>query len=127
MPSTQNFQQSASNVAEDATKNADTAIKATQRVANNALDQLSSKVQDVGDQAAPIINRLSAQAEALTRKTVEAVRDGSKRVRQQATNAADSTVNYIREEPVKSVLIAAAAGAALVAVARLLSSRKDRE
>lgn len=96
-----------------------------QQAVSGAAEDLSNKVQNLSDQAAPVIGRLSAQAEALTRKTVDAVREGSKRVRQQATTAADSTVNYIKEEPVKSVLIAAAAGAALLAIARFLARDKD--
>jgi ElaB/YqjD/DUF883 family membrane-anchored ribosome-binding protein len=117
--------QTPSQLADSATQHADAAIQATQGLAHQALDQLSSKVHEVSDQVVPTLSRLSAQAEALTRKTVDDVRDGSKRVRQQATQAADTTVNYIREEPVKSVLIAAAAGAALLAIVRLVSRSRD--
>ena len=127
MTTIKSVQQTASQLADNASQSADDAIKSTQRAANNALDNLSDKVQGVSDQAAPLIGRLSAQAEALSRKTVDAVREGSKRARLQATNAANSTVSYIKEEPVKSVLIAAAAGAALFAIAKLVSSRnRDR-
>ena len=126
MTTIKSVQQSASQLADDATQGADDAIKNTQRAANNALDKLSDKVNEAGDQAAPIIGRLSAQAEALTRKTVDAVREGSKRARLQASNAANSTVSYIKEEPVKSVLIAAAAGAALFAIAKLVTRNRDR-
>lgn len=37
-----------------------------------------------------------------------------------ANQASDKTIAYIRDEPVKSMLIAAATGAALVALARLI-------
>lgn len=118
--------QTGSQLADDLTQGADNAIHSTQRAANSALDQLSNKVHEVGDQAAPLINRLSAQAEALSHRVVDAVRDGSKRARMQATQAGTSTVNYIKDEPVKSVLIAAAAGAALLAITKLLLDRRDR-
>lgn len=118
--------QAGSQLADDLTQGADNAIQSTQRAANSALDQLSNKVHEVGDQAAPLINRLSAQAEALSHRVVDAVRDGSKRARMQATQAGTSTVNYIKDEPVKSVLIAAAAGAALLAITKLLLDRRDR-
>jgi ElaB/YqjD/DUF883 family membrane-anchored ribosome-binding protein len=127
MSTTKPVEQTTSSLADGAAHHADNAIHATQRAANQALDQLSSKVHEVSDQAAPMINRFSAQAEALTHRVVDAVRDGSKRARQQASNAAGSTVNYIKEEPVKSVLIAAAAGAALFAITKLLVARnRDR-
>lgn len=123
MTTIKSVQQTASQLASEA----DDAIKSTQRATNQALDKLSDKVTEAGDHAAPVISRLAAQAEALSRRTVDAVRDGSKRAREQATNAANNTVGYIKEEPVKSVLIAAAAGAALFALARFVSSRnRDR-
>lgn len=126
MSTIKSTQQAASQLSDDLTQGADNAIQSTQRAANSALDQLSNKVHEVGDQAAPLINRLSAQAEALSHRVVDAVRDGSRRARQQATQAGTSTVNYIKEEPVKSVLIAAAAGAALLAITKLLMDRRDR-
>jgi ElaB/YqjD/DUF883 family membrane-anchored ribosome-binding protein len=41
-------------------------------------------------------------------------------VRDQALRVSDDTRNYIRDEPVKAVLIAAAAGAVLMALLGLL-------
>jgi ElaB/YqjD/DUF883 family membrane-anchored ribosome-binding protein len=41
-------------------------------------------------------------------------------VRDQAMRASDGTLNYIKDEPVKAMLIAAAAGAALMALLGLL-------
>jgi ElaB/YqjD/DUF883 family membrane-anchored ribosome-binding protein len=125
--STKLNQHTGSQLSDDVANSADAAIQSTQRAANQALDQLSSKVHQVSDQAAPVINRLSAQAEALSHRVVDAVRDSSKRVRQQATHAADSTVSYIKDEPVKSVLIAAAAGAALLAITKLVLDRRNRD
>jgi ElaB/YqjD/DUF883 family membrane-anchored ribosome-binding protein len=43
-----------------------------------------------------------------------------------AAQASDETVNYIKHEPVKSMLIAAATGAALMALISLFTSRRDR-
>jgi ElaB/YqjD/DUF883 family membrane-anchored ribosome-binding protein len=72
------------------------------------------------DQAAPIFDRAVDQVSALAHQGVSSVRDGSQVLRSKALHASDSTVSYIREEPVKSVLIAAATGAALMAVLALL-------
>ncbi len=57
------------------------------------------------------------RAIALARRGVDAVRDGSQQLRERALRVSDSTVGYIKDEPVKSVLIAAVAGAALFALA----------
>ena len=61
------------------------------------------------------------QADALASRGVEAVRDGAQQIRDKAHSVSDSTVSYIKEEPVKAVLIAAAAGAALMALLSLAS------
>lgn len=77
---------------EHAAHSADVAIHSTQRVANQAMEGMSHSLQNAG-----------------------------KQVRIGAHQASDTTIAYIREEPVKSMLIAAATGAALVALARLIS------
>lgn len=56
----------------------------------------------------------------------DGMRDVSHHVQQRALRVSDNTVGYIRDEPVKSVLIAAATGAALVALVGLLSRSRAR-
>ncbi len=107
---------SPSNLADQAAASADQAIRSTQRVANQALDGLSGSVQHLKEQASPLLDRATEQASTLAHRGVEAVRDGSRQVRDQALRASRGTVDYIREEPVKSVLVAAAVGAALMAL-----------
>ena len=78
------------------------------------------------DRAAPIINRVATQAEELARRSADAVRETSQQLRDRAVRVSDSTVGYVKDEPLKSILIAAAAGAALMALVTLLS-RRDRD
>ena len=113
--------QDASNFAEHAADSATSAIRSTQNVANAALDSLSDKVESVRDQASPLINRLSAKAEAAASRGAEVVRETSAQLREKALRAQDTTVGYIKDEPVKSMLIAAATGAALMALISLAS------
>jgi ElaB/YqjD/DUF883 family membrane-anchored ribosome-binding protein len=94
----------------------DQAIRTTQRVANKTLDQLADTVEDVRIQADTALNRLSGDAEQLMRRGVDVVRDRSQQLREQAVRATDSTVAYVKDEPIKSLLIAAAVGAALMAL-----------
>lgn len=75
-----------------ATQSADAALHTTQRVAHDAMAGLSHSLQTAGHQ----------------------VSDGMH-------HASDRTVAYIRDEPVKAVLIAAATGAALAALARVVA------
>lgn len=128
MPSstTKTFGQTATNVSDQVAGAADNAIRGTQRAADDALDSLSNKVDDLRSQAAPLINRVSAKAEDVAKRGMEAVRDGSQQLREKALRATDSTVAYVKDEPVKSMLIAAATGAVLMGLVSLMGrSRND--
>lgn len=100
---------------------ADSAIKSTQRMANNALDGLANGVKDARNEVAPLLDRATEQASALAQRGVNALRDGSQGLRDSATRASDNTVMYIKDEPLKAMLIAAATGAALMALVGMLS------
>jgi len=121
--STRPFGQSSSNLADDAVQGAESAIGSTQRMAHEALSTLSDRVQEARDQASPVINRVAAKAEELARRSADAVRDRGQQFREQAYRAQDMTVGYIKDEPLKSILMAAAAGAAIMAIVQLLRSR----
>ncbi len=120
------FNNQPSPLVDQAALSADNAIRSTQRAANNALDGLAGTVQDVRQQVTPMINRATEQASALAQRGMDAVRDTSQQVRERAVRVGDGTVGYIRDEPVKSVLIAAAAGAAVVVLAGLLGNSRGR-
>lgn len=100
---------------EQAALSADIAVKATQRAAQGAMHSLADSAQDVRH-----------QAHALAQRGVNALHDGSQHLREGASHASDSTLNYIRDEPAKSVLIAAAVGAVLMALIGLLSRSQTR-
>ncbi len=77
---------------EHATQSADAALHTTQRVANEAMAGLSHSLQAANHQ-----------------------------VRESMHQATDKTVGYIRKEPVKAVLIAAATGVALTVLLGIFS------
>ena len=114
------------NLADKAAMSADSAIKSTQRVTNEAFDSLAGGVQDLRQQAAPLLDRATSQASALAQRGVDSVRDTAQQLRERALRASDGTVNYIRDEPVKSMLIAAATGAGLMALLSLLTRSSNR-
>lgn len=111
-------------LADDAMYGAEDAIRSTQRAASDALDRLSDNVHDMHDRAAPRLARVAGHAEELMRRGVDVMRDRSAQLRDGAYRASDYTRSYIRDEPLKSVLIAAFAGAAVIAIANLLSRRR---
>ena len=120
-----NPQEQSNNLIDQASASADRAIKSTQRVANDALDSLSGSVHDMRDKAAPALNRTGEQIAALTQRGVDAVRGTSQQLRDSAHRASDTTVSYIKDEPVKAMLIAAATGAALMALLGLMTRSRN--
>jgi len=119
-------QDPANRLVDQAALSADNAIKSTQRVANEALDSLAGGVEGLRHQATPVLNRVGEQASTLAHRGVDAVRDGSQKLRDRAVQASDTTVAYIKDEPVKSMLIAAATGAALMALVSLMGRSHPR-
>ena len=117
--------QQGQDIADKAASNAQSAIRSTQKAADGALDNLSSKVDDLHDQAAPLLSRVSSQAEAAARRGIEAVRDTSQQLRDRALRASDTAVGYVKDEPIKAMLIAAATGALLMGIVALMSRSRD--
>ena len=91
----------------------------------HALDSLAESVQGARQQVSPLLNRATEQASAMAHRSLEAVRLGSQQLRDKALHATDTTASYIKHDPIKSVLIAAAAGAALMALVSLLSRSRN--
>lgn len=111
-----------SHLIEQASRSADQAIRATQQAAIGAVDSAAGSLQDLRHQTAPMLERASEQVSAMAHRGMDSVRDTSHQLRVKAEHASDTTVNYIKEEPVKAVLIAAATGAALMALVRLVGA-----
>ena len=114
-------------LADKAAQSADNAIRSTQRVTHDALDSLAGTVQDLRQQATPLLNRASEQASALAQRGMDSVRGTSQQLRETARRASDTTVSYIKDEPVKAMLIAAATGAVLMALANLVGRTGARD
>jgi ElaB/YqjD/DUF883 family membrane-anchored ribosome-binding protein len=113
--------ETSNHLVDQAAQSADNAIQSTRRVADDTLDSLAGSVETLRQQAAPLLNRVGEQASALASRGAAAVRDGSQHLREKAVHASDSTIGYIKDEPVKAMLIAAATGAALMALLSLLT------
>jgi ElaB/YqjD/DUF883 family membrane-anchored ribosome-binding protein len=100
MSTLQSAQDQYDNIA-DAT--ADTA-RSARRAGSKVLDKVIATANDWRDEAAPVVER----------------------VKRSVQQASDRGVGYVRDEPVRTLLMAAAAGVAIYAVVRLLSGRNDR-
>jgi ElaB/YqjD/DUF883 family membrane-anchored ribosome-binding protein len=91
-------------------------------------DGATSMLDATTDAAGKVMNTVNAEAQNLTNRGSQLLQDGTAQVRKQAEAARDATRGYIQQDPMKAVLIAAAAGAGLVLLGSLLtrSSRDSR-
>lgn len=117
--------QQGQDIGDSAASSAQGAIRSTQRAADQAFDRLSDKVDEARDKAAPMLNKVTSQAEAAARRGMEAVRDTSQQLRERALQAQDMTVAYVKDEPIKAMLIAAATGAVLMGLISMLGRSRD--
>jgi ElaB/YqjD/DUF883 family membrane-anchored ribosome-binding protein len=88
----------AQDAADRASAKADGAMKSARGAAQSAYEGLSDTVQQWKDQAAPLVDRIRPQI--------------------------DTVMTYAKDDPVKALLIAAAAGAALVGLMSLAGSSR---
>jgi ElaB/YqjD/DUF883 family membrane-anchored ribosome-binding protein len=104
---------------------ADQAIRATQQAATGVVDSATGSLHDLRHQTGPMLERASEQASAMAHRGIDNLRETSHQLRLKAEHASDSAVGYIKEEPVKAMLIAAATGAALMALISLFSTHRS--
>ncbi|MEP7281562.1 MAG: hypothetical protein ABI696_06250 [Rubrivivax sp.] len=110
--------------AERAAGKADAALQTTRSMANNALDQLQSGVNELRSAAPNALARAASTVEGLAKRGLEQAKDVGSTVREQAARAGDRSVEYVRDEPLKAILIAAATGAAVAALVTWLTSSR---
>lgn len=123
MPNAQTTTAAVDSLAERAATKAAAAIDSTKDVTNRALDSLHGSVDNARQSVPEAFGRAAAQVEELTRRGLERARNVSSGVKDQVSRAGDQTVLYIKDEPLKAVLIAAGIGAGLALLARALMRR----
>ncbi|MDP1926266.1 MAG: hypothetical protein Q8K57_15965 [Thiobacillus sp.] len=85
----------------------------------------NAKPQNPGENAAAeharrSVDEARASAEALTAQGSEALRNNAARAREAITHTTDQAAEYVQAQPLKSLLIAAAAGATIALLAGAL-------
>ncbi len=77
------------------------------------------------DRAAMATGLATEQAVGAAHRGVAVMRDSRQHLVDRAHLASDAAVSYIKDEPVKSMLIAAVAGAALMCLLGLITRKRD--
>lgn len=107
--------------AEDALDKADDALNATRSKTKDAIDEAEAKVNSIRDDLRPSIDALTARVQDFAERTKQAAFEKRDQTKETVQAYADKTSAYVVDQPLKSVAIAAAAGAAL---ALLLGRRR---
>ena len=111
----------------DSASNAMEATKRTaQDLAADTRDSVNRAANGLRADVAPFVRQATEQVSDLAHRGADAVRHTAHQVRESADAATARTRDYIKDEPVKSVLIAAATGAALMALISMMSHSRSR-
>jgi len=113
---TDSVKYNASRLADQAASSINSALDDSQRKANEVIDGVRQTVPSA-------LSKAAETADALAPRGMDRYRDASVKARAHADRATDATVSYIRAQPIKSMLIAGAAGLLLSALLRGRSQR----
>lgn len=100
---------------------ADEAQRRTQEVADSAADKLHQGVDELRTRIPETVGSAAARAEDLARRSLDRARDMANQARHRASEVRHATTERIQADPMKALLIAAAAGAATALLVRWLS------
>ena len=101
---------------DDTASRAKDALNATREKTKDAIDDAEAKVQSIRDDLRPSIDALSARVQDFAERTKQAAFEKRDQTKETVQAYADKTSAYVVDQPLKSVAIAAAAGAVLALV-----------
>ena len=117
-------QDAANTTSDDLANTATRAIDSTREYANDTLNKAESKVREFSSNIDPTVNMLATKAQKLAQQSFDIASEAKERAQHQFKRAAGATTQYVSDQPLRSVLIAAAVGAG---VALLISATRHRD
>ncbi len=115
---------SAHKLTDDVLQSAQDAVQSTRNAANSTLERAEEGVRALRSRTDPAIDDLAARAQELATRSIDYCAETSARARRQMHQAAEATNKYVAEQPGKSLVIAAASGAALATLMFWMSRRR---
>jgi len=112
-------------LADDLRQTANDAMDSTRAYAQNAVNAAGEKVRDIRQDSEPAMDLLAARVQQAVQRGLESASRTTSRAQRQFEAAADRTGQYIADQPMRSILVAAAAGAAITALLVLATRRRD--
>lgn len=104
---------------------AEGAIQSARSLANGALDRAEASVRSVHEAAPTKLSRAAAQVDEFAQRGMEKAKAAGVYCKDQANLYSEKAADTVRAQPLKSVMIAAATGAAVATLVTLASSRRS--
>jgi ElaB/YqjD/DUF883 family membrane-anchored ribosome-binding protein len=125
MPSNSTLAKEGQSMADKVADSLQTGSGNAQQASNQAGAGLTNTVERLRGVASPMIDKAADQAREMARQGTNALSNAASKVKGATSQASDSLVTYTKENPVKSLLIAAASGALLVTLVKAITPSKD--
>jgi ElaB/YqjD/DUF883 family membrane-anchored ribosome-binding protein len=112
------------NISKDVSALAHTAAQTAEgamRLAQEGASRVADGMSEVRAQTGTAFKHLAHDTELLAQHSKEALRESVEQLRERSLRTRDSAATYIQREPIKSVLIAAAVGAAVMGLLTVFS------
>ena len=110
-----------SHLAHDAAQTAERAAQTARNGIGQGLHEASNGLDHARSETGNALRQLASESDALLHRGLDKVRDASGQLREKSLHAKDTASTYIQHEPMKSMLMAAAVGAGLMALVALFS------
>ena len=101
-------------------------LKAAERDAQAAIGSAVDGLTSAYGDAKPALSRYAQRARDYASDGYDAARERAAALKERGAQAVDSTRGYVQDEPIKSLLIAAAVGAAVIALVEVVRIRRNR-
>jgi ElaB/YqjD/DUF883 family membrane-anchored ribosome-binding protein len=122
---TNNLSKTSQALVDKAADRAQGGIRDAQQAAKDAGSALSGKVEEYRSDAGSALTKAVDRVQSIGKQAVDAVTDAAERTRDVATDTAGSIVRYTKKNPMTALMIAAASGALLLTLIKVLRPSRN--
>ncbi|HXJ44113.1 MAG TPA: hypothetical protein VNH18_32805 [Bryobacteraceae bacterium] len=123
--SNNDFGKQTQDLADKAAEKVQSGIRTAKDTTNQVADRLSDTVEAARSSAGPRLAKAADRVQSVANQTRDSFGAATRKVRATAADVGDSVISYTRDNPVKAILISAAVGALIGALATTLPRSSD--
>lgn len=101
-------------------------LQDAQVIAGDAMRTLKRDATDIRAGTSDAVTHAALHAEEVAHRALDRAREAVRHARERATGLRDSTADHVRADPMKALVVAAAAGAATALLVRWLSRSRQQ-